>query len=85
MIKKENLYLQISFGKTLQTLKVTADKKEYGYDKNGVFKYKAVTCNDKYVEVVTSGRDNDDSTTNRKIVITIGSYNNGCRYTDNHT
>ena len=49
-----------------------ADKKEYGYDKNGVFKYKAVTCNDKYVEVVTSGRDNDDSTTNRKIVITIG-------------
>ena len=39
---------------------------------NGMFKYKAVTCNDKYVEVVTSGRDNDDSTTNRKIVITIG-------------
>ena len=39
---------------------------------NGLFKYKAVTCNDKYVEVVTSGRDNDDSTTNRKIVITIG-------------
>ena len=39
---------------------------------NGIFKYKAVTCNDKYVEVVTSGRDQDDSTTNRKIVITIG-------------
>ena len=49
-----------------------ADKDEYGYDKNGVFKYKEVVCNDKYVEVVTSGRDNDDSTTNRKIVITIG-------------
>ncbi len=49
-----------------------ADKDEYGYDMNGVFKYKAVVCNDKYVEVVTSGRDNDDSTTNRKIVITIG-------------
>ena len=49
-----------------------ADKDNYGYDVNGVFKYKAVTCNDKYVEVVTSGRDNDDSTTNRKIVITIG-------------
>lgn len=49
-----------------------ADKDKYGYDVNGVFKYKAVTCNDKYVEVVTSGRDNDDSTTNRKIVITIG-------------
>ena len=39
---------------------------------NGLFKYKEVTCNDKYVEVVTSGRDQDDSTTNRKIVITIG-------------
>ena len=39
---------------------------------NGLFKYKALTVNDKYVEVVTSGRDNDDSTTNRKIVITIG-------------
>ena len=44
----------------------------YGYDFNGVFKYKAVTVNDSYVEVVTSGRDNDDSTTTRKIVITIG-------------
>ena len=43
-----------------------------GYDFNGVFKYKAVTVNDSYVEVVTSGRDNDDSTTTRKIVITIG-------------
>ena len=39
---------------------------------NGIFKYSAVTCNDSYVEVVTSGRDNDDSTTTRKIVITIG-------------
>ena len=42
------------------------------YDKNGFFKYKEVTCNDSYVEVVTAGRDNDDSTTTRKIVITIG-------------
>ena len=48
-----------------------AKKEEYD-DVNGIFKYKAVVCNDKYVEVVTSGRDNDDSTTNRKIVITIG-------------
>lgn len=39
---------------------------------NGLFKYKALTVNDSYVEVVTSGRDQDDSTTNRKIVITIG-------------
>ncbi len=38
----------------------------------GLFKYDAVTVNDSYVEVVTSGRDNDDSTTTRKIVITIG-------------
>ena len=54
------------------------DKDSYEYvpeanqASNGLFKYKAVTCNDKYVEVVTSGRDQDDSTTNRKIVITIG-------------
>ena len=39
---------------------------------NGIFKYKAVVCNDSYVEVVTQARDQDDSTTNRKIVITIG-------------
>ena len=54
------------------------DKDSYEYvpeanqASNGLFKYKEVTCNDKYVEVVTSGRNNDDSTTNRKIVITIG-------------
>lgn len=54
------------------------DKDSYEYvpeanqASNGLFKYKEVTCNDKYVEVVTSGRDQDDSTTNRKIVITIG-------------
>ena len=43
-------------------------------DKRGdaTFKYKAVTVNDSYVEVVTQARDQDDSTTNRKIVITIG-------------
>ena len=39
---------------------------------NGIFKYSAVTCNDSYVEVVTAGRDQDDSSTTRKIVITIG-------------
>ena len=43
-----------------------------GYDVDGVFKYKALVCNDSYVEVVTQARDQDDSTTNRKIVITIG-------------
>ncbi len=42
------------------------------YDFNGIFKYKAVVGNDSYVEVVTQARDQDDSTTNRKIVITIG-------------
>ena len=46
-----------------------SDDKEAG---NGIFKYKAVVCNDSYVEVVTQARDQDDSTTNRKIVITIG-------------
>ncbi len=38
----------------------------------GLFKYDAVTVNDSYVEVVTAGRDHDDSSTTRKIVITIG-------------
>ena len=45
---------------------------DFGYDYNGIFKYKALVCNDSYVEVVTQARDQDDSTTNRKIVITIG-------------
>ena len=50
------------------------DKEEAlnGYDVNGIFKYKAVTVNDSYVEVVTAARDQDDSSTTRKIVITIG-------------
>ena len=43
-----------------------------GYEENGIFKYSAVTVNDSYVEVVTAGRDQDDSSTTRKIVITIG-------------
>ena len=49
-----------------------ADIDDYGYDFNGIFKYSAVTVNDSYVEVVTAGRDQDDSSTTRKIVITIG-------------
>ena len=48
------------------------DDHKFGYDFNGIFKYKEVTVNDSYVEVVTQARDQDDSTTNRKIVITIG-------------
>ena len=50
------------------------DKKvwHYGYEENGLFKYDAYVCNDSYVEVVTAGRDQDDSSTTRKIVITIG-------------
>lgn len=36
------------------------------------FKYKAVTVNDSYVDVITSARDQDDSTTNKKIIITVG-------------
>ena len=41
-------------------------------DLNGFFKYEPVTVNDEYVEVVTQGRDSDDSSLNKKIVITIG-------------
>ena len=36
------------------------------------FKYKAITVNDSYVDVITSARDQDDSTTNKKIIITVG-------------
>ena len=43
-----------------------------GYEENGIFKYDSVVVNDSYVEVVTAGRDQDDSSTTRKIVITIG-------------
>ena len=50
----------------------TTDKAHVGYEENGIFKYDAVVCNDSYVEVVTAGRDQDDSSTTRKIVITIG-------------
>ena len=54
------------------------DKDEYdaeaseneAYD--AFFKYKAVTVNDSYVDVITSARDQDDSTTNKKIIITVG-------------
>ena len=49
-----------------------AADRERGYEENGIFKYDAVVCNDSYVEVVTAGRDQDDSSTTRKIVITIG-------------
>ena len=54
------------------------DKDEYDADPvdNGAydayFKYKAVTVNDSYVDVITSARDQDDSTTNKKIIITVG-------------
>ena len=37
-----------------------------------LFKYKAITVNDSYVDVITSARDQDDSTTNKKIIITVG-------------
>ncbi|MCD8037149.1 MAG: copper amine oxidase N-terminal domain-containing protein [Clostridiales bacterium] len=48
------------------------DDADYGYDFNGIFEYDEVTINDSYVEVVTAARDQDDSTTSRKIIITIG-------------
>ena len=45
---------------------------EYNAAGDGLFKYKAVTVNDSYVDVITSARDQDDSTTNKKIIITVG-------------
>ncbi len=53
------------------TLKGKAISENY-YDDNGYFKYKAVTVNDEYVNVITSGRDQDDSTTHKKVIITVG-------------
>ena len=59
----------VMYDKDKDVIKFVAD---YGYDFNGIFKYDTVTVNDSYVEVVTAGRDQDDSSTTRKIVITIG-------------
>ncbi len=60
------------------TKKGSSDENAYDYvpdedtKSNGLFKYSAVTVNDSYVDVITAARDQDDSTTTRKIVITIG-------------
>ncbi len=51
---------------------VTGGRKLGDNNYEAIFKYSAVTVNDSYVEVVTAGRDQDDSSTTRKIVITIG-------------
>jgi len=54
------------------------DKDIYDYtpdeklESNGIFKYKSVTANDEYVNVITAARDSDDSMTTKKIVITVG-------------
>ena len=56
----------------------SSDKDEYDAEATtneaypAYFKYKAVTVNDSYVDVITSARDQDDSTTNKKIIITVG-------------
>ena len=49
----------------------SSDNKE-DYDKNGVFEYEPVTVSDDYVNVVTAGRDNDDSTVVKEIKIGVG-------------
>ena len=49
----------------------SSDNKE-DYDKNGVFKYEPVTVSNDYVNVVTAGRDNDDSTVVKEIKIGVG-------------
>lgn len=38
----------------------------------GIFKYKELTINDEYVNVITAARDQDDSMTTKKIIITVG-------------
>ena len=48
------------------------DRDDSGKVYGAFFKYDEVVVNDSYVEVVTAGRDQDDSSTTRKIVITIG-------------
>ena len=53
---------------TAEATKDAAKKLKY----DAFFKYKAVTVNDSYVDVITSARDQDDSTTNKKIIITVG-------------
>ena len=57
---------------TAKTAKDTDNDEKHYYDDNGYFKYKEVTVNDSYVDVITSARDQDDSTTNKKIIITVG-------------
>lgn len=48
----------------------SSDKSEY--DKSGIFKYEPITVDGNYVDVVTAGRDEDDSTVNKKITLTVG-------------
>lgn len=48
----------------------SSDKSEY--EKNGVFKYEPITIEGNYVNVITSGRNVDDSTVTKKITMTVG-------------
>lgn len=48
----------------------SSDKNEY--EKNGVFKYEPIVADSNYVNVITAGRNNDDSTLDRKITLTVG-------------
>ena len=61
-----------AYAETAKTAKDTDNDEKHYYDDNGYFKYKEVTVNDSYVDVITSARDQDDSTTNKKIIITVG-------------
>ena len=60
--------------KAINILWENSSPEKYFYDDEeaAIFKYKAVTVNDSYVDVITSARDQDDSTTNKKIIITVG-------------
>ena len=77
LIENENGYLRHEVNNILWE-NSSEDKRLYDVDSeydvpgDGLFKYKAVTVNDSYVDVITSARDQDDSTTNKKIIITVG-------------
>ena len=77
LVEDENGYLKpevdnILWENSYDNKKVYDVDPEYNVHGDGLFKYKEVTVNDSYVDVITSARDQDDSTTNKKIIITVG-------------
>lgn len=84
-VTADNILWQNSTGVKVSDTDTDAEAYELAYDytpetsyavgenpSNGLFKYKEVTINDEYVNVITAARDQDDSMTTKKIVITVG-------------